>query len=416
MSMSQPYQDAFVCDGATYPSYGQTATPTAVYDPTANMTWVVWEAFERGHRVTRIRVFHHAAGNWGQAITIGASPLKDDDHGAPTIARHCDGHWHVFYGAHCSDIKHAMTLRPDDPSIWIALPDITGSLTYPCPVRVASTLYLFLRGYAVVSDTRYLSLCTVETDGTVSRIVKLADLDARFYSGGYFVKPGTREIHLVATKGAVTLPPLTHVYYLIYDTNTGRCRNFSGTVNIAPDAMPIPTVVMDHEFRLFAHDDSHDGGVPSFCFDAAGDPHLIYYDGLRGARNDTVYHRTYNNDGWSEAYPLGETEGCDVALTPNASGGVHAYWGKDGQRFGMLDLWTASRSSDGTWSESTVLRIADRHALAAPSMVIDGTPALRQTFFEVLYAPDPVMSDAAPGAGTLHGFAYGDHGYVTAHD
>lgn len=411
-SENYPDKNYFVIDGATYPSYGQTATPTGVYDVNTNKTWVAYEAIVGGLRVTRVKIYDHEAARWSVAYTVGVSLLTNDDHGAPTIARHSDGRWHVFYGGHVTACKHSMTDRPDDPTVWTALSNFGTAISYPRPVLVGSTMYLFVRGE---SSTRYLSVATVTTAGVVSAFTQLATFTAseRWYAGNAFLKPSTTDIHIVGTRGDANTVPLKGVYYLIYKTATGAVTNISGGTSVASGSLPVSSASLDSNFRFVSHAVGSEGSVPNFCFDAAGDPHVVYCNGVTGSGVFDVYHTAYVTGAWTTAQRLGTSWFAypDACVTKNAGSGVDVYWVQRGRTlftYAGGDIWKASRTSGGTWGRSAVFRQHHIHALGAPTAVVNETVRLRLTFFENLQ----VSTDTAAGAGALKGFAYGDSGYV----
>jgi len=75
--------------------------------------------------------FDISSGRWTGPHTVAENPLRNDTHGHPAIQADADGFLHVFFGAHGTALKHAVSARPEDISEWILVDDATERATYP---------------------------------------------------------------------------------------------------------------------------------------------------------------------------------------------------------------------------------------------------------------------------------------------
>lgn len=412
--------DSFASDGSTYPMYGATALPSAAY--AAGKTWIVWEGWNGSARKARVRTYDHVRHQWSAAYDVGTSPLVDDDHGVPTICRDPDGYWHVFYGAHSMPVKHSVTAAPDDPTTWAARPNIgapAANLTYPRPVLVGSTVYLFTRGDLVNAgdQSRYLTVfpmsfvAGVEMIGAGKHIGDFGSA-ARFYAGTAILKPNTADIHIVAALSPDSQPSTPrNVYYFIYRTSDGSLRSIDGRTVITAASLPADLASMNASFRIYEAAVDEVGGLPSHCFDDAGEPHVIISTGSGTAFGN--YHLTYHGGAWSPPQLLGTSiRSSDVCAAPASDGGIDAYWFQGPATYAQTggDMWTAHRAPDGTWGASRLMRPAHGKALSAATLVTNGQPEFCIAFFEVFQQS---LDDLA-GIGTLIGYAYGDDGFLRA--
>jgi len=421
-SQIYPYDDALVSDGATYPSYGQTASPSSIYVASTDTTWVAYEAYTGGQRVTRVFTINHTTGVWTDPVTVGVSGLSGDDHGAPTLMRHSDGKVHVFFGGHISALKHSMTTTADDPSAWTTLASICSTGSYPRPVMVGSIMYVLIRGNGSAAATQYLSYCTIATDGTASAFTVLSDFGTgtRWYAGAALPEESTGNIYIVGTQGQAATVPLTGTYVLVWNPGAGTIKNIDGSTTVASGSWPVGLASLDANFNIHPTIAGNEGGVPNACLDATGNLHVIFADGANGGTpgaigSYSVYHTAWDGSAWSADFQLGTAWRSynDVCLTPNAGGGVNAFWTQRGEatfRNWGGDLWSASRDSGGTWAASAVLREEAFFALNAPSMVVNGHANLRMICTEVLQQ----SADISAGIGTLRMFGYGDAGFLSA--
>src|SRR3972149_2880498 len=111
-------------------------------------TYVVYQGSEDGGAHTPdpyATYYAHAPSMWATPVKIANGPLTDDDHGAPSILIDASGYIHVFYGAHTKPIQYSRSTSPESIAAWVAQPGIWDLLTYPKPILIGSTIYLFVR-------------------------------------------------------------------------------------------------------------------------------------------------------------------------------------------------------------------------------------------------------------------------------
>jgi hypothetical protein len=405
--------DHFAADGPTYPFYGDATTPCGVYESSTNKTWVSWEGWTGSARVVRVAVYTHSSGLWSSTFTAGTNTLVDDDHGAPSICRDVNGYWHIFYGAHNSSLKHAITSSPDDPSTWTDQGTLVAdNVTYPHPTMVGSVLYLFAR-YVLASTDWCLALYKSSSivNGVITLIpgtTLIADFgnDSRFYQGPHILRGG--KIHIVATRANNADTIRQDVYYLVYDPSTGGVANLDGSVTTSSGSLPVNRTTLDASYRILVQPTvTAHANIPHVCYDAAGDLHLLYID--EPTTGDLgVFHRIYSGGSWNTAIRIGTIPAKDTAflIVPNGTG-VEAYWSaKQGKRFvNGGDLMRNIRPSGGPWGTATILKAATAYPLGEPTAVLNGVANAKVIFSEI-------NDSTATEAGTLRGWLYGDSGYV----
>jgi hypothetical protein len=76
----------FSADGGPLPWYGGSTTYSAFYDAATDKTYALYQNHDTvsDKRLTKIQVYDHAAGTWGQSYGIGVESNVDaDSHGVP---------------------------------------------------------------------------------------------------------------------------------------------------------------------------------------------------------------------------------------------------------------------------------------------------------------------------------------------
>lgn len=391
----------------------QAAGPAAIYVSSLDKTIVTWFSVgTAGYKNCHVAAYDHATRTWSERYVVGNFLLADDDHGTTAIVRDSDGFLWVFYGSHASPQCWSVSTAADDISSWTQQADLTSDQTYPHPVLVGSTIYLFLRNDVVLSR-RPLALRTgTPSSGSVtfSGMTSVVDLgaDSRIYqSEAYAV--GT-DIHFACTRPNAADTARRHVYYFVYKTTTGAVENHDGSVSVASGSLPVDLATANASFRLFDHG-SGQGEVPSLCFDSSGDPHIVFADNGGSGSNYLLKHIKRTAGVWSSPAtvdtifdaPAAGSSGFTTlySITPAASGAVEAWFvDNDGNKL------RKTRDSGGTWGPTQKICQASPNSLMSQQSVRFADSELRNVFCET-----------APGTGDANAvlskrFAYGDNGPI----
>lgn len=148
-------------------------SPEALYDPVADATYVAYQGFGLDPYVA---AYSHATGRWNPPVRVGDNPLLTNAHGGPSLVVDASGYLHVFYGAHWTALRHAVSARPHDASEWLDAGSVRAggstrpiALTYPQPLLGADgSLVLYYRSFdrdwqSIVSTDSGVTWSTPET-------------------------------------------------------------------------------------------------------------------------------------------------------------------------------------------------------------------------------------------------------------
>jgi hypothetical protein len=125
------YSLHFAEDGAISAIHGLIAPQAWHWN---GKTYVVYQGVNNAPQITYYEHKADHGGQWGPIIKIGKNPLGDlDTHGAPSMIIDKQGYIYVFFGSHGGDQIYMRTKRPEDITEWIAMPPVSGEMTYPCP-------------------------------------------------------------------------------------------------------------------------------------------------------------------------------------------------------------------------------------------------------------------------------------------
>lgn len=407
--------DFFSDDGATVPWYGNSVNPPALYDSGSDTSWFAWEGWNGSARVVETVGLDHATGYWSEIVAAGVSPLVDDDHGNPAICLDDDGHLWAFYGGHASDLlisstRWAVTGAPGDGSMWAVRAPIAGDYSYPHPVVVGSTIYLFMRD-DTTTTRRKIGLSTITPSagvGTPSAPTEIVDFGASTWAYlGTAFKVGT-DIHFVVTKADDGDTIREHVYYFVYKTATGAVENHNSSVSIASGSLPVDLAEANADFRLFAHSGGNGGSTPALCIDTSGDPHVLFSDG--SGSSYALKHIKRTAGSWSSPVTVAtlDAQFGSFAVVPLSGGRVEAWYGLDpGSLWGRDGNMTRrERSSASVWGGAQTILAAGPNALSRPAMVLNGHADARVVFCEV------AEDDLDASAGGLRTYVYGAGGLI----
>lgn len=399
--------------------WNMTQSPSAIYVASTNKTIVSWCAVGRaGDKASQVAELNHATNTWSRRYNAGNYTLANDDHGHPAICRDADGYIHIFYGSH-DDVQHwSSTNSPDDITSWTQHAPMSGDQTYPHPVLVGSTIYLFLRNGDAFPDNATMSVrtCTPSSGtGTFSAQTNLVDFDdttgGRVYTGECHAVGS--DVHFVCTRSDETDTKRSHIYYFVYKTATGALENHDGSFSTASGSLPVTLASANTNYRLI--DFGTDGGeVPVLQFDSSGDPHVQYIRGTDGG-GYSLLHIKRTAGVWSSpatvATVTDQVPGSGVGqgfvdihgLVPGPSGTMQSWYQNNAG-----DKLRRVRSSAGVWSAVETVVAAGSRRLMGQQAVRNAHASLRSIFSEVVAG---ASSDAASVAGKRYG--HGDSGLLT---
>lgn len=138
---------AFFSSRAT--PFATNGAPTAIYDVQhryaeyyKGRTYITYQGEDNDPFVT---YYDHGTGNWHEPVRVGRNPLETDPHGAPSLLVDSEGYIHVFYGAHGGRLRHSVSASPESIDAWEKLDPPSLTATYPQPMMLGDTIYLFYR-------------------------------------------------------------------------------------------------------------------------------------------------------------------------------------------------------------------------------------------------------------------------------
>ncbi len=401
----------FASDLMLSTAWGQVTYPAAIYVASMNSTIVCWQFVGlSGYKGVHVAAYDHSDGAWSPRYTVGNFLLANDDHGDAVLLRDADGYIHCWFGSHGNGQQYSVTNSPDDISAWTQQADIGTTLTYPKPVLVGSTIYLFAREQAINTNRKLTLTSTTPSSGigVWSGFQDVVDFgsNSRVYTAEAHVV-GT-EIHFVCSRSNFSDSERKGVYYFIYETTTGNVKNYNGTTTVTSASLPVNLTTSNASFRVFDHG-SGDGDLGSFQFDTSGNAHIIFADGV--APSYDLKHITLSGGTWSspatiDSIPDQQTSVGFVGnytLVQAPSGAMEAWYNNsDG------DKKRSIRPAGGPWGAPVVVLEAGALPLYQSNAVKDAAAQLRTVFAE----NSGTTTDS--GAAKLKLYAYGDSGPVNA--
>lgn len=405
-----PASAFFVSDPMTSSGWGQVTYPAAIYVSSTNTTYVTWQFVGlSGHKGMRIAAYSHATNSWGERATVGNFLLADDDHGLGVLIRDASGYIHCFFGCHSTTMGWSVTNNPDDITSWTQQTGVGTSVSYPAPVLIGSTIYVFVRQDATSSRRTegYATLTPSSGVGTFSAFTTIIDFDpdSRVYRSECHAV-GT-DIHFVCTRANELDTTRKGVYYFILDTTTGAVKNYNGTVTVASGSLPVTMTQANASFRIYDHG-SNDGDLASFQFDTSGNAHLIFAAGTSPTYD--LKHMYLSGGSWSSP--------ANIATIPDSatgsSGFVSNYTLVQGAS-GRMEAWYNNSAGDklrrvwngSSWDPQATVQPVGTLKLLQGNAVKNATAN-----FRTLYAENSGTT-LDSGAVPLSLFAYGDSGPVT---
>jgi hypothetical protein len=396
--------------------------PSCLYVSSTNKTIVSWMSVGlAGDKCTQVAEFNHNTNTWSRRYNAGNFTLANDNHGFCGLCRDASGYFHIFYGSHDSNQLWASSNNPDDITGWTQHAPLSGGQTYPHPMLVGSTIFLYLRNGDTFPPNAPMSVrtCTpvagVGSFGAQANLINFDDgTGSRVYTGECYVI-GT-DVHFVAMRSDETDVIRQHVYYYVHKTATGALENHDGSFSTPVGSLPVLLASANTNYRLisFGVGTTGQGDVPSLTFDSAGDPHIIYaYNGGSGTTY-TLFHIKRTAGVWSA--PVSVATVFDIApgggigtafvtnycLVPGAGGTVEAWYiNANGDKLRRV------RSAAGVWSAAETILVAGSLKLVGQQAVRSAHASFRSVFSEVVGG---AASDSASVPGKRYG--YGDSGML----
>lgn len=297
---------------------------TAVYDATAGKTFVAWLGPILRPYIT---YYDHTAGEWGPIVQVSTVALSNDDHGAPSLCQDASGYLHIFHSTHNNAAEYAISTSPRDISAWTVQTDVAGVWTYQQPFVIAGNIYLFGREQAV-ANTYTISFKKsngVASGHTWNSLVTLFNFtDDMMYPSSYVVRGD--DVHMAFWNRLGVGLDSEHIYYAVYETDTGLLKNAAGT----SVAYPVSLATANTDFRVF-DSGTDQANACSLWFDSGGAPHIAFVHDVAGA--GSLKHTRWNGTAWTTPVTLSTSIGLwnnpAPIIASDTSGTL--YWANAGE-------------------------------------------------------------------------------------
>jgi hypothetical protein len=399
----------------------EIVSPMAQYVASINTTLVTYFTVGiSGYKNAYVVGYNHTTKTWAERVVLGNYLLPNDLHGMTAIVQDADGFFYCLFGSHGTAEQWSISVAPNDFSRWTQQVAIGNLQTYPHPVRVGSTLYLFMREDLVARFMTVRTMTPVAGNGTWSATTRLVnfgvvDFDSRAYISGCYAV-GT-DIHIVLTRSNAPDTEDRDLYYVRYDTLTGAVKNQTASVTVPAGSLPVSQAQMAADFRVYVTPVGLQTAVPSFCFDANGDPHISFFEGpaANGSQHD-VKHITGPGGVWSAPFTVvsGITDLVPdfsfvsvQQVLPGANGSIEVWWSPDDG-----SKWRRIRSSAGVWGAPQEIMSRVVNPLTANLSVRNALPEFRVAFAEWTANIGQAALDV--NAIQSRRYAFGDGGFITA--
>ena len=375
-------------------------------------TYVVYQGSEDGGAHTPdpyATYYDHATTTWASPVKIADGPLTDDDHGSPSILIDASGYLHVFYGAHTKPMQYSRSTISESIAAWTAQPAIWDLLTYPKPILVGSTIYLFVRE-CNAPGTYCWQDYTASTDGGATWGARTKVVD--FGSGGIYAGP----MELWADRIFIEWTwdsggrQTAWVGYLNTTSGTMFCK---GSPDVSLGAL-IDQTEANASCGIETTAAGH-GNFGSIHMDTAGNPYVIYSRTWPSSSWNYRFSQ-WTGAAWSAAANITTSKHqenhCDFVVASSSSATAlctRSGWVATG-RGGSIEKWTWDGA---TWTNAgTVLNeIYTLASLNNPQVVFNRDSSLQWVFTEV-------RTDAYTSADddSLSLYAYSGTAFVTRAD
>ena len=369
--VTQPAQQVvtFASNGISEP-FNVINHPHAAYYN--GKTYIAWQGANLDPYIT---YYKHTTTSWGPSTRVADNPLVADSHGAPSIVIDNSGYIHVFYGSHVSNQKHAKSNNPENIGGFTVQADLAGSYTYPQPIRVGNSIYLFNRAPDMTSES--YRIYNGDSWGGLNTIITSPPAPGtRTYAG--YMELNNNKIHMTWT----------------YDYGLDRRNVFYAYLNLADHHMysinsrDLGTTIDSTEAETYAivrNTGTNNSNPPFLHIDANGYPWIFYIEGK--STSYKFYHTRWTGSAWTSPVAITTTDDqynyLDFLI--NSVSDVTAYLtsaGGTGQG-GDIEKWHWDGS---TWlKDQTVLtQSASGKPLNCPVVPFNFNPELEVLFSQYL--------------------------------
>lgn len=289
-----PLRDWF--GAGTSQPYVQIMQHTAVYDSTANKTFIAWQGPIMRPQIT---YYDHAAGAWGPIVEVSTVALSNDDHGAPALCQDASGYLHIFWGSHNNAVEYAISTTARDISAWTVQADVTGNWSYQQAFVIGGNIWLFGREEPSLGATYNITVKSsngVATGHTWNALIALTTFTDDMTYPSAFQVSGT-DVRMAFWNRLDPAGNSQHIYYAVYETATGLLKNAAGTSS----TLPISLATANSNFRVF-NSGTDQANAPCLWFDTSGNPHIAFIHDVAGT--GTLKHTRWNGTAWTTPVAL----------------------------------------------------------------------------------------------------------------
>ncbi|MCK5643920.1 MAG: BNR-4 repeat-containing protein, partial [Gammaproteobacteria bacterium] len=335
-------------------------------------TYIAWQGANLDPYIT---YYDHTIKSWRASTRVADNPLVADSHGTPSIVIDNSGYIHVFYGSHGTNQKHAKSNNPENIGGFTVQTDLVGSYTYPQPIKVRNSIYLFNRApyvtgesYRIYNGASWGEMNTIITSPTVA--------GTRTYAG--YMELNNNKIHIT----------------WVYDYGLDRRNVFYAYLNLADHHMytingiDLGTTIDSTEAETYAivrNTGTNNSNPPFLHIDSNGYPWIFYIEG--SGTSFKYFHTRWTGSAWTSPVAITTTDDqynyLDFII--NSVSDVTAYLTSAGGTGlgGDIEKW----HWDGfTWSkDQTVLtQSASGKPLNCPVVPFNFNPELEVLFSQYL--------------------------------
>lgn len=425
---------SYLDDGGSGPGlwYGANSNPAWVYDaPTNRVLGVIQRYNYNSGTPLKENTFFSYDLSAGVA-TVGNVIMTDDSnvvgtadqHGVGVLCKDQYGFWHSYGGAHSLPMKHSISI--DGGATWTAQGAVGTGMTYPHPVQIGNTQYLFMRespGNQTYPLVLYKSASINSSTGAISwnSKVTIIDLqnDTRVYAGT-LVQQGNL-IYIPWTRANAADTIRLDLYLGVYDTTTDTLRNLDGSVTVNGAGFPLTRTVADASFRVVDQTTAgiEESNSPSIFVDAEG-IHCLYQGGASGL---IFYYERYSTSGALLEGPtnLGAApyRYSTPAIGPLPGGGVEVLFPSLVGAVNDMEtqaafvrggnIYRTTRPTGGSWSAATlVMATTPVHPLDGVARV-EGAPSN----FRFAFCERAIDDADFSTCGNMRTFGWGNIGILT---
>ncbi len=399
-------------NGVDQPS-NYIAYPNAEYYQ--GRTYVTWQA-ENNYSIY-VTYYDHNSKNWAtpvRAIPGGTkNPVSGDGHGSPSLVVDVTGTVHLFCCAHDTRIQHYKANGASSISSWTNKTSSgMNNGTYPHPVRIGSTLFLFYRGFPPGLGTSPWQVIS-STDNGETWTAQFGYLDLSAAPGTAYV--GGTDVYADQIHQALVMYDQAlggdrkNAYEIWYNATTGHVFCYPNQ-----DFGTVITFAEISNAGCRADDTIASGLLTNFAsvhLDSNHNPYMIYRRGTNINSPYQVRFATFNGASWVTSlirwtgnhqnyddFVVNSATSIDAFITANTTGNTH--------EGGDMEVW---HWNGAIWSYTqTIMREGSSgKPLAAPIV-----PRNHNDEFQVYFNQRHFDFDSAFDFNYARLFAWGKTGFL----